>query len=219
MTNIKVLLADDHAILRGGIKSLLEDQTDVQVMGEAADGLEAIQKVESLDPDIVIMDITMPRMSGLEATRSIKERFPNTRILVLTMHDSQDLFFQLLSVGASGYVLKEATPSELVGALHTVFDGGIYVSPSIGKKLATDYLERVQAGEETRSFGQLSKREREVLRLIAEGLANKEIADRLYVSANTVQTHRLHIMRKLDLHSKAELMKYAMRKGIISLDD
>ncbi|MFQ5826797.1 MAG: response regulator [Dehalococcoidia bacterium] len=219
MATIRVLLADDHAILREGVRILLESQPGIQVVGDASNGLEVLDKLPSLCPDVVVMDITMPHMNGLEATRRIKDLYPDIQILVLTMHESQDFFFQLLSAGASGYVLKEDTYMELVGALRTIVQGGVYVSPLIVKKLAGDYLQRVKVGDEERSYAQLTKREREVLRLLAEGKTNREIADQLCMGVNTVQTHRLHIMEKLNLHNKADLIKYAIRKGLISVYD
>ncbi|MFQ6013847.1 MAG: response regulator [Anaerolineae bacterium] len=218
MARIRVLLVDDHTILRDGIRVLLEAQPDIQVVGEAADGREAVLKTRQLRPHVVLMDIAMPRLSGLEATRQIKEENPEVAVLVLTMHDSEEYVGQILAAGASGYVIKRAAASELVSAIRAVNQGGAFLYPSISKMLVEDYLRRVEAGGEQDSYDGLTDREREVLQLIAEGYTNKEIAQILSVSVKTVQTHRSHIMEKLDMHDRVDLVKYAIRKGIIQLE-
>lgn len=215
---MRVLLADDHPIVRDGLKAILEAQPDIEVVGEAASGQEAAEKVGRLKPDIVIMDLAMPGMSGIEATRHIKQQSPDIKIMVLTMHDSDEYFFQVINAGASGYFVKGGSSAELVSALRTVGQGDVFLYPSVAKKLVSDYLVRVRTGKERGSFEGLTEREREVMRLIAEGRSNQEIADLLVLSVSTVQTHSSHILAKLGLHSRTELVKFAIRQGIISLD-
>jgi two-component system response regulator NreC len=211
MGKIRVLLADDHAIVREGVRMLLNAQPDVEVVGEAANGEQTIDLTRQLAPDIVLMDIGMPGMNGLQATRAVKAAQPQTNVLVLTMQEGQDYFFSILAAGASGYVLKGAHSAELLAAIRAVHKGGVYLDPMMAKKLMSDYLKR---GEQEKVSG-LSDRERQVLRLIADGLTAQQIADKLVISVNTVQTHRLHIMEKLNLHNRAELIKYAIHKGLI----
>jgi two-component system response regulator NreC len=218
MTTLKILVADDHAVVREGVRAVLETQGNVQVVGDASDGIEAVEKSVRFEPHVVLMDITMPGKNGVEATREIKSRRPNTHVLILTMHDSEDYFFQALNAGASGYLPKETSPSELVEALHTVSMGGVHISPFIAQRLAADYVKRAEAGENNITGDELSTRENEVMQLIAEGNTNREIAERLYLSVNTVKTHRLNMMKKLNLNNKADLIKYAIRKGIVPLD-
>ncbi len=215
MSAIRVLVAEDHSIVRAGVRLLIETQPDMEVVGEARDGEEAIAKTRELHPDVVLMDITMPGVTGLEATRQIKEENPNTQVLILTMHENERYFFQVLQSGVSGYVVKGASPAELVAALHAVHQGQAYLYPSLAKRLVDDYLKRVETGEEKDSYDGLTEREREVLKLIAEGLTSREIADTLYLSINTVERHRANVMGKLNLHSRADLIKYAIRKGMI----
>jgi DNA-binding NarL/FixJ family response regulator len=215
MNRIRVLIADDHTIVRAGIRLLLQAEPDIEVVGEAGDGQEAIAQTEALRPNVVVMDIGMPGVSGLEATREIKRRWPQVQVLVLTMHRSDDYFFRMLEAGASGYVLKGADPGDLITAVRVAARGDVFLYPSMAKQLVADYLGRVQAGEERASYDGLTDREREVLRLVAEGLTTPEIAEALNLSVNTVQTHRRHIMEKLNLHSRVELIKYAIRRGLI----
>ena len=215
MKKITVLLADDHRILREGVKSLLEKAQDIEVVGEASEGGEAVAKAQALSPDIVLMDITMPGMNGLEATRQIKALKPNTRVLILSMHESNQYISQFLKSGASGYVLKDTAASELVGAIRAVSQGDAFLYPSIARKLLEEYLLKVQTGEESESYDGLTGREREVLRMIAEGKSNKEIADVLSLSIRTVQAHRANLMGKLHMHDRTELVRYAIRKGMI----
>ena len=218
MDKIRVLIADDHAIVREGIRALMEAQPDIEVAGEATDGAEAVSKTGKLQPDIVLMDITMPLLNGLEATRQIKQLYHEVKILVLTMHESDDYFFKILEGGASGYFVKGGSSSELVSALHVVSNGEVFIYPSMTKKLLGDYLQRVHAGSAEESYSVLTNREREILKLIAEGHTNQEIANLLVLSVATVQTHRAHIMAKLSLRSRTELVKYALKQGFITLD-
>lgn len=219
MAKIRVLLADDHAIMREGLRMLLSAQADIDVVGEAADGNEAVEMTARLKPDIVLMDLDMPGVDGLKATLQIKQKHPEVQVLALTVHDSDDYFFQVLAAGASGYVLKGAGSSELIAALKAVRQGDVYLLPSLTKRLVKDYLRRVRSGEESRSFGRLTDREQQVLRLVAAGYTNQEIAAELTISPSTVQTHCANIMEKLGLHSRAALMHYAYRRGLISPTD
>lgn len=216
MNKIRVLIADDHTIVREGVRLLLDAQPDIAVVGEAADGNQALSLARSLSPDIVLLDIGMPLMNGLEATRALKAELPKINILILTMHEGEDYFFRILSAGASGYVLKGAGSSELLNAIRAVYQGGVYLYPTMAKKLMSDYIKNRQAGAET---DPLTPRERQVLKLIAEGKTNREIAEDLVLSLNTVQTHRLHLMEKLNLHNRSELIKYALRRGLIDPED
>jgi DNA-binding NarL/FixJ family response regulator len=215
---VKVLLVDDHTILREGIRSLLSLEPDIEVVGEARDGLEAVEQVPRTKPDVVIMDMVMPRMNGLEATRQIKKRFPDVRILILSMYDDDEYVLQIIQAGASGYVLKRVATEELVNAIREVYKGSSFLYPPIAAKLIDDYVRRVKGSAAGESHEALTVREREVLKLIAEGNTNHEIAEILCVSKKTVESHRANIMRKLDLHDVTELVKYALRKGLIKLD-
>ncbi len=217
MNRIKVFLADDHLVLREGIRSLLGKVTDIEVVGEAGDGREAVAKVGQLVPDVVLMDITMPEMSGLEATQQIKQRNPQIKVLILTMHETGQYLSQMLQAGASGYVVKTTTASELISAIRAVHQGDVYLYPSITRMLVEDYLQKVKAGEEKTNYEGLTPREREILRYIAEDRKNKEIADLLGISVRTVQAHRTNLMDKLGAHDRTELVKYAISKGIIDL--
>lgn len=218
MIKIKVMVVDDHAIVRAGVRLLLESQDDLEVVGEAMDGRQAVEMVRDLKPDVVLMDVAMPGMNGLEATQRIKESFPKVQVLALTMHEDERYFFQILQLGASGYVVKGASPADLLAAVRAVAQGQAYLHPFVAKQLLDDYLKRVEAGEEKDSYDGLSEREREVLRLIAEGKTSRAIADDLVLSVNTVERHRSNIMGKLSLHSRVELIKYAIRKGLIAVD-
>ncbi len=212
---IRVLVADDHTIVREGVRLLLEAQPDIQVVGEASDGKEALALVRQLHPDLVVMDIQMPNLNGLQATRVIKEEFPELHVLALTMYESDEYFFQVLAAGASGYILKKAASTDLLAAIRAVHQGDVFLYPSVARRLVSDYLTRVKSGEEQSSYDGLTAREREVLKLIAEGHTNQVIAEKLVISPSTVQTHRSRIMQRLNLHSRAELIKYAMRKGLL----
>ena len=217
MKKIKVVVADDHTILRQGIKALLDNQEEIEVVGEAKDGREAIKAIEELSPDVILMDIAMPGLNGLEATRRIKKKFPRTKVVVLTMHTNEEYIFQILNAGADGYLVKETAFQDLISAINSVHRGEAFMSPSISKKVMTDYIQRAQ-GEEKVGFDTLTTREREILQLVAEGNSNKKIAEVLFISPKTVETHRAHIMDKLNIHDRAGLIKYAIRKGMINLD-
>ncbi len=217
MGKIRVMLCDDHTILREGIRLLLNSQPDIEVVAEAVDGREAVDKARTAKPDVILMDIAMPLLNGLEATKQIRRDNPNARVLVLTMYESDEYVSQMLEAGAAGYVLKKVAGSELVYALRAVYQGEAFLYPSITKRLVEDYLRRVESGQERDTFDGLTDREREVLQLIAEGHTNKEIADLLNLSVRTVQNHRAHIMEKLGMHDRGELIKYAIQKGIIEL--
>ena len=216
METLRVLIADDHAIVRAGIRLLLDSQEGIEIVGEAKDGAEAVAKTRELAPDVVLMDVAMPGLSGLEATREIRQTNPDTRVLMLTMHDDEEYFFQAVSLGASGYILKEATPEEVVTAIRIVSRGGVAFHPSLGRKLLDDYLHRVQAGEESESYSLLTEREREILGLTAEGSSAREIGEKLALSPRTVERHRANLMEKLNLHNRSEVVKYAIRKGMVS---
>ncbi|MCI0478605.1 MAG: response regulator transcription factor [Anaerolineales bacterium] len=210
---IRVLVVDDHAIVREGICALLARRKDIQVIGEAADGKRAIDAVAQFDPDVVLMDIQMPVLDGLEATREIHKRFPAMRILVLTQHDSKEYVVPLLRAGAVGYITKSARATELIGAIRAVYEEGAYLPPRITQTVVSAISESSDAQEERPL---LTEREVEVLRLVAEGLSSREIAERLNISVKTVDTHRANIMEKLGVHNSAELIKLAIRKGIVS---
>ena len=216
MTKIRVLLADDHAIVREGVRMILNAQPDMEVVGEASDGVGALRLAQTLKPDLALMDIGMPGMNGLEATRALKEAHPLIQVLILTMLEDEDYFFRILAAGASGYVLKGAGSDELLSAIRAVSQGGVYLFPTMAKKLVGDYLKGQAASDGTAD--PLTAREREVLKLIAAGKMNREIAELLVISLNTVQTHRLHIMEKLNLHNRTELIKYAIRRGLIDAE-
>lgn len=213
MSKIRVLLADDHAVLREGLRSLLSLQEDIEVVGEASDGQEAIEQVKQLDPDVVVMDIAMPRMDGLEATRFLKQEHPETRVLILTQHDNREYVFSLLQAGAAGYVLKKTSGAEVIAAIRSVFNEGAFLPPGIAREVIDRYVQRPLEEED---HPHLTDREKEVLRLLAEGKSNKEIAELLYLSVKTVMAHRANIMEKLDVHSRTELVKYAIRHDLVS---
>jgi DNA-binding NarL/FixJ family response regulator len=215
---VKVLVVDDHEIVREGIRMVLATDPEIEVVGVASSGEEAIEKVRELEPDVVLMDIGMPGLSGFEATRRIRESHPSTQVVALTVHDSEGYVFQMLQAGATGYVVKRAPAEDVIMAVKRAHQGEAVLHPSVAKLLIKDYLARVAKGEET-SFDTLSEREREILKLIAEGKTNREIADTLFLSIKTVQAHRANLMRKLGMHDRTELVKYAIRKGIIGLDE
>ena len=216
---IRVLIVDDHAIVRAGIRLLLDAQSDMEVVGEAQNGRESLAQAQKLKPDVILMDITMPDMGGVEATQAIKETCPQVQILALTMHEDTAYFFQMLQAGASGYVIKGADPSELLSAIRAVFQNKAYLFPSLARKLLDDYLERLGVGEEKDSYAKLTVREKEVLKLIGEGYTGREIAEMLFISINTVERHRTNIMDKLGMHNKSQLIRFAIRKGLVKLED
>lgn len=216
---IRLLLADDHAVVRSGLRLLLEAQPDMVIIGEAENGEEAIRRTAELQPDVVLMDIEMPGMNGIEAARRIKAQSPETSVLALTMYEDDQYFFEMLRAGASGYVPKRAAPDELATAIRAVSRGEVFLHPSLAGRLVLDYLQRRDVEEQEPAADDLTPREQEVLTLIAQGLSNNEIADQLVISAKTVDRHRENIMRKLNLHNRVDLVKYALRKGLIDLEE
>jgi two-component system, NarL family, response regulator NreC len=209
--SVRVLIVDDHAVVRAGLKLLLDAEDDIEAVGEAGNARDAVFRMRSLKPDIVLMDVVMPGESGLEATAKILHESPETKVLVLSMQDDPRYVREAFAVGASGYVLKEAADAELVAAIREVANGGRYVHPTLGARLVTaDAEERRRAEEDP-----LSDREREVLRLLALGHTNQEIAQMLYISVRTAETHRAHIMQKLRLQTRAELVRYALSQGLL----
>jgi DNA-binding NarL/FixJ family response regulator len=218
VNRISVLLAEDHAIVRKGLRSLLAAEVDIEVIGEAADGREAIEMASKLRPNIVVMDITMPGLNGLEATRQIKHRLPEVQVVVLTMHTAEEYIFQILRAGASGYVVKRAAPSELISAVRAAYRGESFLSPSVSRTVIEEYVRKAGALVEGDSYEELTPREREVLQLIAEGHSTRGIAELLCLSAKTVQSHRANLMRKLGIYTTAELTQYAIRKGVTGLE-
>ncbi len=211
----KVVIAEDHTILRQGLKSLLETEGELEVAGEAEDGLEAIRYVEKLQPDLLLLDLNMPRMDGLSVVKDIKNRFPETKILVLTMHRKEEFILETFQHGVDGYCLKSDSMNELKTAINAVLKGKSYVSTEISGKVLEGYLEGHKKIKKKSSWDSLTQREREVLKLVGEGYQNKEIADYLCISVKTVEKHRANIMQKLDLHSASELTAYAYEKGLI----
>lgn len=216
MSKIRVVIADDHDIVRSGIRMMLMAETDIDILGEASDGQEALQLCRALQPDVIILDVQMPDMNGIEAARKIVEE-TKTYVLALTIHEDEQYFFQMLDAGALGYVPKRAAPDELVTAIRIVAKGQVFLYPSMASALVSDYLSRVESGEEANN-DELTPRQQEVLTLIAEGFMNREIAERLTISVKTVERHRENIMNRLNLHSRTELVKYAIRKGFIDLE-
>ena len=210
---IRVLIADDHTIVRSGVRLLLESEADIDVVGEALDGAQALELAAALRPDVVLMDIAMPGMDGLEATRQLKARFPEVQVLVLTMHRSDEYFFEMLRLGASGYLLKGAETSDLIKAVRVVHQGEVFLYPTMAQKLLRDYFHRIQDG--LAAGPQLSPREKDILTMIAEGYSNKEIAEKLVVSLSTVHTHAGNLMNKLGLTSRRDLILYARQHGLI----
>jgi two-component system response regulator NreC len=215
---IRVVVVDDHTLMRQGLVGLLDEDPDLVVVGQAGDASSALDTIEETRPDVVLMDVGLPGVSGLELTVRVKRIVPDIRVLVLTMYEREDYLFEALQAGASGYVLKGADIQDLLTAVRTVARGETYVYQSLTGKLVADYLSRIEDGADRKDYDGLSKREREVLALIAEGLTTSQIAERLYLSPHTVQTHRDHVMTKLDLHSRVALTKYAIRKGLIELE-
>ena len=214
---IRIVLVDDHEIVRAGLRMLLQSQTDIEIVGEAENGQQALELCRQAHPDVVVMDITMPGPSGLEVTRQLKQQHPDIAVLALTIHEGEQYFFEMLNAGASGYVPKRAAPTDLVNAIRAVHSGEVYLHPSVAKSLVNDYLQRVQMGWERASYDGLTEREQQVLKMIAEGQMNKEIAEKLSISVRTVERHRENIMSKLNLHTRAELVRYAVDKGLIDL--
>ena len=214
---IRVLVVDDHTIIRDGICALLALTGDIEVVGEATNGSEALKMVKEFNPDVVIMDIAMPIMGGLEATRRINKEFPRTKILVLTQHDDKEYVFPVIESGASGFISKAAASSELVSGIRAVYRGDSYLSPAVAKLLVVNYQRTAGKRTGQNLYDQLTERERDVLKLLVEGYSTKEIADILIITPKTVEGHKTNLMAKLGIHNRIELVKYALRKGIITI--
>jgi two-component system nitrate/nitrite response regulator NarL len=214
---IRLLLVDDHPVVRRGIRSCLSVE-NLEIVGEAVDGQEAVAKVKELMPDIVLMDIDMPKMSGLEATRQLRKEFPQVRVLILSVHSNKQYVLQIIQSGAQGYVLKDASPADLVRAIEAIDSGEAFFSPDVSQIVLNQYLTEAGNGEDESASGRLTSREREVLAMIAEGQSNKEMANRLGVGVRTVETHRERVMDKLSIHTVAGLTKYAIANGIARLE-
>jgi DNA-binding NarL/FixJ family response regulator len=217
MQKIRVLVVDDHTIVRDGICALLALAGDIEVVGEAANGSEALKMAKELTPDVVLMDIAMPIMGGLEATRRIRKEFPQTKILVLTQYDDKEYVFPVIESGASGFISKAAASSELASGIRSVHQGDSYLSPSVTKLLVENYQHAASERASQDPYDQLTERERDVLKLLAEGYSTQEIADILVITPKTVEGHKTNLMAKLDIHNRIDLVKYALRKGIITI--
>jgi len=215
MGRIRILLADDHTVVRQGLRKLLEERPDWEVIAEAGDGREAVRLAEQHKPDVAILDVAMPLLNGIEATRQITKRAPSTRVLVLSMHADEAYVTQILQAGATGYLLKDSADVDLLKAVSEAAQGRSFFSPAIARVMLDDYVRQLADKGVTDRYESLSAREREIFQLIAEAKTNKEIAALLNVSPSTVETHRAHIMEKLDLHSAAEIVLYAVRRGVI----
>ena len=212
--SIRLLIVDDHAVVRSGLKMMLENEQDVEIIGEASSASEAMEAARRLKPNVILMDIGLPDLSGIDATRQIKQSTPDVSIVALTIHEDEEYFFKMLEAGASGYVPKRAAPEELLTAIRAAATGQVYLYPSLAKLLVRDFLDGGRAAEQEVP-SDLTDREQEVLTYLAEGASNEGIAASLVISPKTVARHRENIMRKLNLHSRAELVRYAIRKGII----
>lgn len=215
MSKIRLLLVDDHQIVRAGLRLLFQTEKDMEIVGEVGSGDDAIKAVKELKPDVVVMDVVMPGMGGIEATRKIKAAWPDTAVLALTMHEDEQYFFEMLNAGASGYIPKRAAPDDLVSAIRVVKEGNVFLHATLARFLVRDVL----GGEKvsTPAVEELTPREQEVLTYIAEGYTNREIAEALIISVKTVDRHRENIMHKLNMHNRVELVKYAIEKGLISV--
>jgi two-component system response regulator NreC len=216
---IRVLIIDDHTIVRTGIRLLLNSQPDMEAIGEAENGNIGLALAKEIRPDVIIMDINMPDMDGIIATRAIKKELPEVRVLALTMHEDSRYFFQMLKEGALGYVLKDAEPDELLDAIRAVNQDKAYMLPDLARRLLDDYLDRLKSGDEQDSYNELTAREKEVLKLIGEGRTSREIGEMLFISLNTVERHRTAIMDKLGMHNKGQLIRFAIRKGLVKMDN
>lgn len=213
MARIRILLADDHELIRTGIRNLIGSNKDFQIVGESADGEDALRKARELVPDVVVIDISMPKLSGIEAAKRIRSELPSVKILVLTMHENPEYVYQILKSGASGYILKNAGKDEITEAIYAVTRGSKFFSPRISELMISEYVRQAERRDDQSAGATLTTREQEVLRLIAQGLNNQQIADKLFISPRTVDTHRTNIMQKLNIHDAANLVKYALENG------
>jgi DNA-binding NarL/FixJ family response regulator len=216
MKKLRVLLADDHIVMRAGLRALLDRQPNLEVVGECENGRETVELTGSLEPDVVVMDVGMPTLNGIEATKTILNRHSNTAVVILSMHADESYVMRALKAGARGYLLKDSAAADLIGAIQAVSQGKSFFSPKVSRILAEDYVRVLKQKGHVDTYDLLTSREREILQLLAEGKANKEVAAALNISPYTVETHRSHILQKLNLHNPAELVLYAVRKGIIS---
>jgi two-component system response regulator NreC len=215
MAAIRLLLVDDHEVVRTGLRMLLESQANMLIVGEASTGGQALTLAEELAPQVIVMDITLPDISGIEVTRLLRNKYPEMAIVALTIHEDEQYFYEMLKAGASGYVPKRAAPEDLISAIEAASAGEVYLYPPLAKSLVSDYLSRAREEPGKSNVGELTEREQEVLAYLAEGLTNEAIADKLVISKHTVARHRENLMRKLNLHSRSELVKYAIHRGII----
>ncbi len=215
MGSIRVLIVDDHALIRAGLKALLDAEADMEAVGEASNGVDAVDRAVDLKPDVILMDVSMPGSDGLEATSRIRKALPEAKVLALTMHESEEYFFPMLQAGASGYVLKDAEPGELLTAIREVHQDNVYLSPLVTKSLLSGYLQASTTKQENDKYNLLTDREREVLRLAAQGRTNREMATELFLSVRTVEKHRASMMSKLELRNRTELVRYAISKGLV----
>ncbi len=216
MNPIRILLADDHTVIRRGLRALLERQNGFAVVGEAADGREAVEQAAAVHPDVAVMDIGMPNLNGIEAARRITEKRPETAVVILSMHADESYVLRALKSGARGYLLKDSPEEDLIHAIHAVHQGKAFFSPEISKMLAEDYMRQMRQRGVEDSYELLTPREREILQMLGEGKSNKEVATKLNLSLHTVETHRGNVLEKLNLHSTAEMILYAVRKGIVT---
>ncbi|MCC3373561.1 response regulator transcription factor [Cohnella sp. REN36] len=213
------MVVDDHAVVRSGLMMLLDGKNDMSIVGEAADGDEALAKAKELKPDVVLMDLSMPHgKDGLTATAELKKLLPDTAVLILTMHDDEEYLLRAIQAGASGYILKSAPHEELLSAIRLISTGSAYLYPDATKRLMSDYLEKMKNGENGSAFELLSDREKEILAKIAQGYSNKEIAEQLFISVKTVESHKSNLMEKLKLKTRPDLVKYAMKKGMLNFE-